>query len=46
VWVPFVAWGSGANLAVELLDESPLAPVVVRYDPATCGPDVAHAKMQ
>jgi hypothetical protein len=40
--VPFLTWGSSANLAVELLDETPLVPVVVRYDPAVCGPAVAH----
>ena len=37
--------GSGANLAVELLDESPLVPVVVRYNPAICGPEVAHCPL-
>jgi hypothetical protein len=36
--VPFLTWGSGANLAIELLDETPLVPVVVRHDPAVCGP--------
>jgi hypothetical protein len=40
--VPFLTWGSGGHFAVELLDEAPLVPAVVRYDPATCGPDVAH----
>jgi hypothetical protein len=29
-------------LAVEQLDEAPQVPVAVRYDPATCGPDVAQ----
>jgi hypothetical protein len=38
VEVPFRTWGSGAHLAVEQLDEYPLVPVVVRYDPASCGP--------
>jgi hypothetical protein len=42
VWVPFLTWGSGGYLVVELLDETPLVPVVVRYDPDICGPDVAH----
>jgi hypothetical protein len=30
------------DLAVELLEETPLVPVVVRYDPAIRGPHVAH----
>jgi hypothetical protein len=33
-----MTWGSGAHLAVELLNETPLVPVVVRCDPASCGP--------
>jgi hypothetical protein len=39
--VPLLTWRSAAHLAVEVLDEAPLVPVVVRYDPASCGPDVA-----
>jgi hypothetical protein len=42
VEVPFLTWGSGAHLSVELLDEAPLVPLVVRYDPAIFGPNVAH----
>jgi hypothetical protein len=38
----FVACVSGINLAAGLLDETPLVPVVVRYDPAVRGPNVAH----
>jgi hypothetical protein len=30
------------GLAVELLNETPSVPVVVRYDPANGGPAVAH----
>ena len=36
--MPFLTWGSSADLAVGLLDEAPLVPVVVRYDPTICGP--------
>jgi len=42
VEVPFRTWESAAYLAVEQLVEAPSVPLVVRYDPASCGPDVAH----
>jgi hypothetical protein len=32
--VPLLTWGSGTDLAVALVDQAPLVPAVVRYDPA------------